>query len=122
MTLTEREALKKIHGIFFPHASERLKDVSAKKTRFVHYTSASTAMQIIRNREFWMREPSCMNDFMEVEHGIRCIRNAFLNAKGDLFRGALESISQGLVKEVDEVFLKPPIDPKKNNYIVCLSE
>ncbi len=56
--------------IFYPHASKRRNAVMRQGTRFVHYTSAKSAMKILKTREVWMRKTSCMNDFMEVEHGL----------------------------------------------------
>ena len=63
----------KLHKILFPYAAKQVSDVEQNGTRFVHYTNATGAAEILRNAEFWMREPSCMNDYMEVEHGLRCI-------------------------------------------------
>jgi len=75
------DSSKKLFEIFFPYANSRLNKIKKDETRFVHYTSAATAFEIIRSKEFWLREPSCMNDFSEVEHGMRCISNIYSRDK-----------------------------------------
>ena len=59
--------------IFHPFAFERQTAVQSNGTRFVHYTRADSAMNILRTKEVWMRKTSCMDDFMEVEHGLECL-------------------------------------------------
>ena len=57
----------------FPYAKQRAKcwiSPSDKLCKFSHYTSADTAIKIIRTRELWMRNVRTMNDFSEVKHGL----------------------------------------------------
>lgn len=54
--------------------------------RFVHYTSADTAKKIIEKEPVWMRQSRCMNDFMEVDYGIDCLKNALDSQVGTRFR------------------------------------
>jgi hypothetical protein len=37
--------------------------------RFVHYTSAEAALNIINSKRLWMRNTVCMSDYSEVLHG-----------------------------------------------------
>src|SRR5262249_38411311 len=37
--------------------------------RFVHYTSAESALKIITSKRLWMRNTTCMADYREVQHG-----------------------------------------------------
>jgi len=69
MVNTDHAAQTRLSGIFMPFAKARRDEVIARKGRFVHYTSAENAMNIIRSRRMWMRNAKCMNDYMEVSHG-----------------------------------------------------
>ncbi|WP_396642869.1 hypothetical protein [Methylomonas sp. 2B] len=61
--------------------------------RFAHYTSADAAMNIIKNREIWLRNVQCMNDYMEVRHGIECLAKAYNHeAIGREFFSLIDSI------------------------------
>lgn len=83
-----------IMKLFFPHAHKRQEQIKRDNTKFVHYTQAETAISIIENNEFWMRKATCMNDFMEAQHGWHCLTNAF---DGD------ESIGMKMLKLFDDV-------------------
>ena len=83
--------------IFYPYASRRRKEVREQGTRFVHYTNAEAAIAILQNKEIWMRLSSCMNDFSEVEHGLRCLYSAYHRPEcGGVFKRAIDEISPGL--------------------------
>jgi len=113
----------KLHKILFPYAAKQVSDVEQNGTRFVHYTNATAAAEILRNAEFWMREPSCMNDYMEVEHGLRCIDTAYSgDGSGKSFRAILEDLQPGLNSAVQNLFREPTFHPRTNNYVACFSE
>jgi hypothetical protein len=117
------EEQKKLHAIFFPYSTACLQRIEKDKTRFVHYTSAATAIEILRNKEFWMREPSCMNDYMEIEHGIQCIDKVYSgNKAGSEFRQLLNQLHPDIEPEVRKHFNHSPLNPRKDNYVACLSE
>ena len=67
---------------FFPYAAAARERMLRDQTRIVYYTSAATAMQILRNREIWMRNTQVMNDFLEVDHGISCVQRALATEAG----------------------------------------
>ncbi|MFK7840222.1 MAG: DUF2971 domain-containing protein [Bdellovibrionales bacterium] len=73
--MTEDE--EQLFNIFFPFYIENKKRVQRDNIRFAHYTSSSAAMSVIKNKEFWMRGSSSMNDYSEVQHGLRCIQQAW---------------------------------------------
>lgn len=52
---------------------EKLKQVST----IAHYTTADTALQIIKSRTFWLRNSALMNDYSEFEHGDVCLSEVF---------------------------------------------
>ena len=90
------EELEKINGIFAPYALQKFRKITDDNTRFVHYTSAEAAINIIKNQEIWMRNAKCMNDFMEIEYGLRCLREAYNKSGREQFRNVLDRVSEGL--------------------------
>lgn len=67
------DALSEHARIFRPYAYRKQQKALQAGTRFVHYTSASVGLQILRQKEVWLRNSQVMNDFSEVLHGERCL-------------------------------------------------
>jgi len=55
-------------------------DPNEEPIRFVHYTSAEAALNIIKTKRMWMRNTTCMADYREVQHGLQIIQK-FLSEK-----------------------------------------
>ena len=55
------------------YAMSKLEAAKENDVKFVHYTSAFAATQIIQNEEVWLRNALVMNDFSEVQHGETCL-------------------------------------------------
>ena len=94
---------QRLGHIFFPYATNRLNLIEKNHIRFVHYTNAEAAMNILHTKEIWMRESSCMNDFREVVHGLSCLEAAYKGGEQRLKR-ALDRISDGMSIEVEKSF------------------
>ena len=71
----------RIFGIFHPHNLKKIAFALENNLRFVHYTTADTAIKIIRSKEVWMRKATSMNDFMEIQHGLDCLIPAYKKHK-----------------------------------------
>ena len=82
--------------IFHPNAMRKMSTMREENTRFVHYTSASAAMKIIKTKTFWMRKTSCMNDFMEVKQGLHCLDEAYHGEAGKILQATLNGMFEGL--------------------------
>ena len=54
----------------FSQANKRAADVLNNHICLAHYTTESTLMQIIKNKEIWLRNTSRMNDSMEIKYGV----------------------------------------------------
>jgi hypothetical protein len=108
-------------GIFHPYAMERTVKAFNSNTRFVHYTSAETALRMFEKEEVWMRNSSCMNDFMEIEHGFGCL-NAALKSHEAKVKSALEALFPGLCDRVRGHFNSWLPHFRSNSYIACVSE
>ena len=112
----------RLGNIFHPHAMRKINDVMNKNTRFVHYTSASAAMKIIETKTFWMRKTSCMNDYMEVDHGLHCLGAAYDGEAGKILIATLNDIFDGIANEIEELFRGWAPVLQTDTYIACFSE
>ena len=109
--------------IFHPYTVERNLDAVANETRFVHYTSADAAMSILRNKEVWMRQSSCMNDYLEVQYGLTLLQDTYYaTAVGAAFQTALNRIFDGITKDVEQRFNSWRPHFALNTYFTCVSE
>jgi len=76
--IDENDALK-IANIFFKERIQSVKGATDSKVLFAHYTNATSALSIIRNKSLWMRQASDMNDFSEIEQGIEVAKKVFVH-------------------------------------------
>lgn len=113
----------RLRKIIFPVAFENQEAVQRAGKRFVHYTRADAAMNIIKSHEVWMRKSSCMNDFMEVEHGLRCVIAAYKSDDiGNRFKLGLDNVFDGLRVEVETLFDSWIPHFQTHTYFSCFSE
>jgi len=117
----QEELEAKLMSVFFPVANKKVSKAKKDTMRFVHYTSAETAMRIFQNKEVWMRKSTCMNDFMEIEHGRDCLVSAYQNNK-DRIKTVLENIFPNFCENLEKQF--DPWVPHfaSDTYIACISE
>jgi hypothetical protein len=96
----------------------------AKKTRFAHYTSAETALEIINGRKIWLRNVGYMNDVDEVHSGIETMLNNIGKSKplGKKLWSGLDKFQSGLGDKTIKLFDDWSFDLTTNSYISCLSE
>lgn len=113
----------RLHPIFFPYASQKQQEAFVENKRFVHYTSAETAISIIQNKAVWMRNVRCMNDYMEVEYGLSQLLEVYnKSASGDKFRVVLNNIFPDIIGEIESLFNSWLFRLKTDTYITCISE
>jgi len=113
----------KMESIFMPYIWEKTQLAMSQRQKFVHYTSAETAVNIIRHRKVWMRRTSMMNDYSEVEHGLNCLIQAYNDPElGKVFSEALDSVYSGLSSEVEDLFNQWTSSLVRRSYMICLSE
>lgn len=109
-------------NIFMPYATKELVDAVQLDQRFVHYTSAPVALSIIKKREIWMRKVSCMNDYMEIRHGIDLLIENWNNDHGRKLQTFLDENYPGIVKEITDLFDGWQRDMQFSTYITCVSK
>jgi len=109
--------------IFFPHIADKLREIPPLNRRFAYYTTADTAMKILRSKQIWLRNTAVMNDYSEVDYGFSCFESAYRGKPGDNFKAALESCFPGLAEEVRrEIFDGWRTIIRSDTYVTCLSE
>jgi hypothetical protein len=111
-----------INSACFAYFSRRREELQPH-TRIAYYTTADTALRIIQNKTFWLRDPRLMNDFGEVVHGQKCLREVLRSpevvavaerATDDLFPGFFAD----LIRTWEEVTASGRAMP----FVACLSE
>lgn len=94
------ERTRKMLEIFFRYDRKRANEIAERKGLLAHYTTAETAMKIIRGRSLWLRNAAVMNDFSEIEYGKSVMLPVLQGDLGDRYRAALDAISAGLADDV----------------------
>ena len=111
----------RIAQILFPYMERRTREIMGAGNRFVYYTTAETATNILRNRQVWMRSTTAMNDYMEVEHGFECLDAAYKGEPGQIFNRALDACFPGLADELRDFNAWLP-GIRQETYLICISE
>lgn len=106
----------------FPYAEAAAKRVQENGGRFAYYTTADTANRVLRNRQIWMRNTRVMNDFMEVDHGLDCLKDAYASEAGTALKEVLEEHYTGITKEFEELFNAWAPGIRRGTFVTCLSE
>lgn len=111
----------RINRVLMPHATEASARIEGG-TRFVHYTSAKSALEILQSRCMWMRNATCMNDYNEMRHGLYCLVEAFRTDAGKAFNEALNACYPDLAADLDARFSAAAPNLLEHTYITCVSE
>jgi hypothetical protein len=123
-----REQATRLAEIMMPYAMKQSREFYQLKPgqthgRFVHYTTAEAALNIIRTKRFWMRNTNCMSDYREVQHGFEIFNSFFsVPSKQKSFTEALDDCIPGIASEAIATFNNSWNDVRFNSYIACLSE
>lgn len=107
---------------FLPYATRAADRVRQNDGRFAYYTSAATALRILRGREIWMRSTRVMNDFMEVEHGVDCVLQAYKSGAGAALDAELDKLFAGISREIRDLFTAWIPGFQADTFVTCLSE
>jgi hypothetical protein len=124
------EFANRMEGIFMPHARKQ-RDALFKKSsdgpepdpRFVHYTSAESALSIINTKRLWMRNATCMSDYREVHHGFDILAKFFSDKpRLEVFTTALDRCASGAAMEAINLFNGWWGNIRDDTYISSISE
>jgi hypothetical protein len=108
--------------LFYPHAYKRTMDALQQQIRFVHYSSAESAMKMLANGEVWMRKASAMNDFREIDYGKECLIKAYKSEAGQRFKATLNEMFPGFTDTLEERFNGWYPHFESSTYLTCISE
>lgn len=111
-----------LQALFMPHAFRRMSEFNTGNHRFVHYTSADAALSIIQNKEIWLRNVTVMNDFSEIEYGLRCLQASWAGENGIRLRSELNGVHPNLADKIAEQFNNFLFNLRHDTYVSCLSE
>ncbi|MDI4236792.1 DUF2971 domain-containing protein [Bradyrhizobium sp. Arg237L] len=109
------------YGIFHPYALGKTLEAQRRNQRFVYYTSADTAMRILRNGEIWMRKSHLMNDYREVEHGFDGLNESYKKNKQRM-QAVFDGMFPGFCERLEAIFNSWLPHFRMDSYITCLSE
>lgn len=77
----------------FSQAGKREEYVRSNHILLAHYTTESTLMKIIKNKEIWLRNTSRMNDSTEIKYGVNGLARALNeNGNSDRFKSFLTDV------------------------------
>lgn len=119
----QRAVYDRLDEIFFNRAQRRLETLVCGDRRLAHYTTAESAIKIIRSRTFWMRDTRGMTDFREVQHGYDLLVSWF--KQGDnraRFCAALDTCFAGCGMDALKRFDEWWAHIQSASYICCFSE
>jgi hypothetical protein len=119
----ELQLADRLEGIFMPYAAGRRRSAIEKNTRFVHYTSAAAALNIISTKSIWMLSTTCMSDYREVQHGFDTMNRFFQNEPDkEAFFNALNGCAPNLGNEAVTLFNQWWQNIQLQTYISSMSE
>jgi hypothetical protein len=120
--MTQDVNADRLADIFFPYAQHRTATVKASGDRFVYYTTAAVATDILKSQKIWFRNASLMNDFQEIGHGSDSLINAYKGPAGAAINSALASCFPELIEEVERFFIVFLPVIRNDTYLFCVSE
>ena len=124
-TAEQIDLSRKLGLIFMPHAMGQVNDYykGQDSARFVHYTSAESALSIIKSKRFWMRNTNCMADVSEVQRGFSIIGKFFSEEPNQkAFTTALDACANNAASEALGRFAQAATDIRFSTYISAISE
>ncbi len=117
------EEKEKLVRLFSPYAHEKFEHLKSGAFRFAHYTSAETAIKIIKNGEVWLRNARVMNDFSEISHGQGCLATAWRDDDiGKRFQRTLQKIDTSLHVQLESLLDGWHADRLFESYLFSITE
>jgi hypothetical protein len=125
----EQQLALRFEAIFMPEVRRQRNTFYANNPnpRFVHYTRAEAALEIIKNKRLWLRNATAMVDFREVEHGFDLLSNWFNTGDNRTrFITVFDEIHPGAaieaMKKFDEMWQRSDFGVRGHTYIASVSE
>jgi hypothetical protein len=126
MTLPQEDIDAILSDAFYGYPEQMAKRITPN-LRLAHYTSADTALRIIRgngtDQALWLRNATEMNDFSEIEYGQTCLEITLSHVGiGDRFYRIGEALGIDIVTKVIGEMGDERHRIKPDTFLLCLSE
>lgn len=115
------EELIKFNEIFLPEFYTKTRKMAEGGQRFAYYTTADTALKILKNKELWLRHSTVVNDFSEISYGIELIRKTFSEEFSKNFISTVNAVFPGTIEKVEQLLNAWVPDCKLETYLACIS-
>jgi len=117
------EQIEDIYRGFDPKGSARIDAASNGGSKFLYYTSASTARSIFTKGELWLCSTICMNDHQEVDANFGTLAKESATFLGQALHEVISSVHKGLG---DDLLIRTLAEWRtqmfQHTYIACVSE
>ena len=115
------EDKRRLFELINKETSDRFDTV--KIIKFSHYTSAFSALEILKSRRIWMRNSISMNDYSEIIYGRKCLMDCWKDHDiGGRLKSNLSKINAHTESNIDN-FLSGSEKPREAlTYIISVSE
>jgi hypothetical protein len=114
---------RRLYRIFLPFQHSRHVALERNGTRLVHYTTAETALKILRRRSIWLRNAAYMDDVRELIHGYEMLVRVYREtAAGSKLRMVLQNLFPGLVAKIESSFNGWAPQFRGSTFISCFAE
>jgi hypothetical protein len=126
MAVSNQDIEEILTAAFFGSAEEMVARITPDM-RLAHYTSAETALRIIRgygtDQALWLRNATEMNDFSEIEYGQYCLEDTLRRPN---IKDRINRINEALNVDISKQVIGPMDEErrglKQDTFLLCLSE
>ena len=118
-------AAELLYNLLSPDVLVATKQIENGTKQLVHYTTAENALNIIKSRQFWLRNVRCMEDYSEVQHGINLLVRIFSDnnySRRDHILNIFDQIAEGAARSALAAFDEWMKRLPDCTWIGCLSE
>lgn len=111
-----------IIGACFAYFNRRRQQLKPN-TRIAYYTTAETALRIIEDQTFWLRNPELMNDYQEVIHGRSCLETVLADPQVvAAAAGSVDQLFPGFFADLVSTWAQSAHSPANLRFVASLSE
>lgn len=111
---------ERVDELFWAYEESRLEGV--KNNSVAYYTTADTALAILRGRSMWLRNAAVMNDYMEFNYGRQVVERALKSHIGVAFLESLARLNHQAAESVKARFGGLARARAEDFYILSLCE
>jgi Protein of unknown function (DUF2971) len=105
-----------------PYTDEQTARVKENDVKFVHYTSAASALKILESQSIILRNASIMNDFSEVQHGLDCLASSYNGMNGERLKNLMKAVQDDLPEIFESDFNDNRFKVQFGTYLFSMSE